>query len=269
MTMRPDSTRERRPAGTRSAPPATPARAAVGRGNAVAHVYETLRAEILSLRLAPGEDIDDAALVQRLGLSRTPIREALARLAGDGLVVQSPNRGVQVAPVNLMDLPRFAEALSLLQRAVMRTAALRRTAKDLMRIEAALEAFEAAAGDQDPLELTLLNRAFHVAIGEASHNRYLAEGYARLLDEGTRMLSVPFGYDPEPGDSARAHTAKVVADHREMIEVLRAAEVDRAEALAAAHVELFRLRFVAYFEQNLLGSMAVGATPPLFEATPA
>lgn len=232
-------------------------RASIPRGNAVSHVYETLRAEILSLRLPPGEDIDDAALVERLGVSRTPIREALARLAGDGLVVQTPNRGVQVAPVNLMDLPRFAEALSLLQRAVMRAAALRRTAKDLARIDAAYEAFGVASSDRDPLELTLLNRAFHVAIGEASHNRYLAECYARLLDDGTRMLSVPFGYDPEPGDSARAHTAKVADEHRAMVEAIHRGDADAAEALGAAHAELFRSRFIAYFEQNLLDGLSV------------
>jgi DNA-binding GntR family transcriptional regulator len=69
-----------------------------------------------------------------------------------------------------MDLPRFAEALSLLQRAVMRAAAQRRTAKDLARIQAAYEAFGDASLDRDPLDLTLLNRAFHVAIAEASHS---------------------------------------------------------------------------------------------------
>lgn len=232
-------------------------RVSIRRGNAVAHVYETLRAEILSLRLPPGEDIDDAALGERLGVSRTPIREALARLAGDGLVVQSPNRGVQVAPVNLMDLPRFAEALSLLQRAVMRAAALRRTVQDLARIDAAYQAFGAASSDRDPLELTLLNRAFHVAIGEASRNRYLAECYARLLDDGTRMLSVPFGFDPETGDSARAHTAKVADEHRAMVEAIHRGDADAAESLGAAHAELFRSRFIAYFDQNLLDGMSV------------
>lgn len=240
---------------------ATPERAAIPRGNTAAHVYATLRAEILSLRLPPGQDIDDAALAERLGVSRTPVREALARLAGDGLVVQSPNRGVQVAPVNLMELPRFAEALSLLQRAVMRAAALRRTAEELARIEQAYAAFTAACADRDPLELTLLNRAFHVAIGEASHNRYLAEGYARLLDEGTRMLSVPFGFEGEPGDSARAHTAKVADEHLAMLEAIRDGDADTADRLGAEHAELFRSRFVAYFEQNLLDGMKLDDRP--------
>lgn len=248
--------------------PARKTRAAVGRGNAVTHVYETLRAEILSLTLLPGEDIDDAALGKRLGLSRTPIREALSRLAGDGLVVQLPNRGVQVAPVNLMDMPRYAEALSLMQRAVMRAAALRRTVGDLARIEEAYQAFVDASESGDPVALTLLNRAFHVAIAEASHNRYLAGAYTRLLDEGARMLSVPFGYDPDPSDSARAHTRKVDEDHRQMIAAIRAGDADRSEALGAAHAELFRSRFLAYLEQNLLNTMTVDDAPR-FEAGPA
>lgn len=236
-------------------PPIGETRAAVGRGNAVAHVYETLRAEILSLKLAPGEDLDEAALCERLGLSRTPIREALSRLAGDGLVVQSPNRRVQVAPVDLMETPRYAEALSLLQRAVLLTAALRRTTRDLERIDETYRAFVDAADAGDPVELTLSNRAFHVAIADACHNRYLAEGYTRLLDQGMRMLSVPFAYDPGPGDSASAHAQRVEDEHREMVEAIRARDAGRAEALGAAHAELFRSRFIAYLEQNLLDQM--------------
>jgi len=234
----------------------------VERGSAVAHVYSTLRAEILSLRLAPGSDLDDATLVERLGLSRTPIREALARLAGDGLVVQSPNRGVQVAPINLMDLPRFVEALDLMQRAVLRTAALRRTPKDMARIEAAYEAFGLATSGSDALVLTERNRDFHSAIAEASHNRYLADSYTRLLDEGMRMLSVPFGYDPERGDSAQVHTARVADEHLEMVDAIRSGDAARAEALAASHAELFRARFIVYFEQNLLSDMPVDAPAP-------
>ncbi|MGE0798479.1 MAG: GntR family transcriptional regulator [Lautropia sp.] len=232
-------------------------RATLGRGNAVTHVYETVRAEILSLKLAPGEDIDDAELCDRLGLSRTPIREALARLAGDGLVTQSPNRGYQVAPVDLMETPRFAEALSLLQRAVMRTAALRRTPKDLEQIEQAYRSFVQAVGDRSPVSLTLSNRAFHVAIAEACHNRYLADAYTRLLDQGMRMLSVPFAYDPGPDDSVSEHTQRVDEDHRAMIEVIRARDAERADALGAEHAELFRSRFIAYMERNLLARMDV------------
>lgn len=257
MSVAPKKPSAKSTARARVLPPTQKTSATVGRGNAVAHVFNTLRADILSLRLAPGEDIDDAALALRLGLSRTPIREALARLAGDGLVVQTPNRGVQVAPINLMELPRYAEALSLMHRAVMRTATLRCTPKDMERIEQSYAAFDSATAEHDPLQLTLLNRAFHVAVAEACHNRYLAEALVRLLDEGMRMLSVPFGYDPGPSDSVRVHIAKVVDEHRRMIELIRARDADGAERLGAEHAELFRSRFVAYFEQNLLSEIAV------------
>lgn len=243
-----------------AAAPAQHERVAVGRGNSVAHVYETLRAEILSLTLAPGEVIDDVALCERLGLSRTPIREALSRLAGDGLVVQSPNRGFQVAPINLMETPRYTEALSLMQRAVLRCAALRRTNSDLERIEETYQAFVQAAKTANPNELTMSNRAFHVAIADACHNRYLADPYTRLLDQGMRMLSVPFAYDPDPIDSLSAHTERVQDDHREMVEAIRARDAQRAEALGAEHAELFRSRFIKYLEQNLLGQLTVEAT---------
>lgn len=242
-----------------TASPAKPTRTAVGRGNSVAHVYETLRSEILSLMLAPGEVIDDIALCERLGLSRTPIREALSRLAGDGLVVQSPNRGFQVAPIDLMETPRYTEALSLMQRAVLRCAALRRTNADLDRLEETYEAFVRATKNANPNELTLSNRAFHVAIAEACHNRYLADPYTRLLDQGMRMLSVPFAYDPDPSDSLSAHTGRVQDDHREMVDAIRARDAERAEALGAEHADLFRSRFIKYLEQNLLGQMAVEA----------
>lgn len=238
-----------------------PAVPGLARGNAASHVYEALRAEILSLRLAPGEVIDDSALGRRLGVSRTPIREALARLAGDGLVVLSPNRGVQVAEVNLMEMPRFAETLSLLQRAVLRLAALRRSSADLVRIDEAYGAFVKAAEIGTPLELTLSNRAFHVAIADATHNRYLAESYSRLLDEGVRMLSVPFAYDPDPSDSVSAHTQRVRDEHLEMIEVIRAGDAERAEALGAEHTELFRSRFLAYLGEDRLREMRVAETP--------
>lgn len=255
----------------RASVPRPAPRVVVGRGNAVSHVYETLRREILSLKLSPGEDLDEAALCERMGLSRTPIREALSRLAGDGLVLQSPNRGVQVAPVNLMELPHYTEALALLQRAVLRAAALRRTPDDLQRIEQTHAAFFEVARAGDAIELTLANRAFHVAIADASHNRYLGEAYTRLLDQGMRLLSVPFAYDPDSDYDLSEHTHRVDAEHREMVEVIRNRDAARAEQLGAEHAELFRSRFLAYLEQNLLDQMPVEPAPsrPARSAAPA
>ena len=127
------------------------------KGTGAQFVYERLREEILSLVLAPDENLDEARLVARFGLSRTPVREALIRLAADGLVTMLPNRGAQVAALGLMDFPRYVEALDLLQRAVTRLAALRHDAHDLARLRTAEAAFESfLARDRDDAERTVL-----------------------------------------------------------------------------------------------------------------
>jgi len=227
------------------------------RGTGATFAYETLRREILGLELEPGQDLDEAGLVARLGLSRTPVREALIRLAADELVVLLPNRGAKVAPLDLADTPRYIEALDLAQRAVNRFAALRRTATDLARIEAARDAFEHSIDGGDAMEMTERNRDFHAAIAEAAHNRYLAGHYVRLIDQGMRLLRIPFAYDPA-GDGAETHIAKIVADHRRITEAIAARDADRADALGHAHAELFQSRLMMYLRQNLAPGMAIG-----------
>ncbi len=96
--------------------------AAAPRAWARPYVYQRLREGILSLDYVPGANLDEAQLVESFGLSRTPVREALIRLAADGLVVLLPDRGAQLAPVDLADFPRYVEAFDLVQRAVMRDA---------------------------------------------------------------------------------------------------------------------------------------------------
>ncbi len=224
--------------------------AAHARGTGGAWAYETLRAEILSLELAPGRDLDEAGLVERLGLSRTPVREALIRLAADGLVVLLPNRGARVAPLDLVDLPRYVEALDLAQRAVNRFAALRRTKDNIRDIAAAREAFEASVAHGDAMELTERNRDFHAAIARAAHNRYIAAHYLRLLDQGMRLLRIPFDFDPE-GDGAERHIDLIVTDHRKIAEAIAARDAGRADMLGHNHAELFRRRLMKFLEQNL------------------
>ena len=241
---------------TRKSPPAPTVHAGlskleISKGSTANRAYEMLRNEILNLNLAPGTDLDEASMITRLGISRTPIREAFVRLAADGLVMLSPNRGAQVAPISLAEFPRYVEALDLLQRAVLRLAAQRRTAADMERIADACAAFEKATVKGDALELTMANKAFHLAVGDASQNRYLRDQYARLLDQGMRMLRIPFAYEPVAGERASIHVHKIIDEHRAMVEAIRERDATRAESLGSDHAVLFRSRFLAYLEQNL------------------
>jgi DNA-binding GntR family transcriptional regulator len=164
--------------------------------------------------------LDEGSLVTRFGLSRTPVREALIRLAADGLVTMLPNRRAQVSPLDLGNFPRFVEALNLLQRAIMRLAALRRSDDDLAAIATARDTFEAAVAEQDAMTLSELNLDFHLTFGAAAHNSYLASYYQRLLDERMRLLRIPFAYDPEGGTGTKELLVKVVEEHRAMVEAI-------------------------------------------------
>ena len=227
------------------------------KGTGAAFVYERLREEILNLKLEPGSTLDEAGLVERFGLSRTPVREALIRLAADGLVIMLPNRGAQVATLNLTDFPRYVEALDLLHRVINRLAALRRSPAQLEAIEAARVAFETAVREGDALSMTESNRDFHMAVADAANNNYLSPHYARLLDEGMRLLRVPFAFEPEgDGNGLREHIAKIVAEHKEITDAIAAQDATRAEKLGSDHSELFRSRFMQYLQQNDTGQIA-------------
>src|ERR671918_803387 len=79
-------------------------------------VYATLRTEIINLVLPPGQLLDETMLAERFDLSRSPVREALIRLAGDDLVVTLPNRSTIVAPIDVIAFPKYVEALDIAQR---------------------------------------------------------------------------------------------------------------------------------------------------------
>ena len=86
------------------------------RGTGLKLAYQTLRDEILSLDLQPGQLLDETTLADRFAMSRSPIREAMIRLAGEGLVVMLPNRSTIVAPIDITSFSKYVEALDIAQR---------------------------------------------------------------------------------------------------------------------------------------------------------
>ncbi|MCD7061426.1 GntR family transcriptional regulator [Pelagibacterium xiamenense] len=201
------------------------------RGSGVTTVYETLRREIIDLTLPPGSPLDEAQLSERFEMSRTPIREALVRLAADNLITTLTNRATIVAPIDFLHLSDFFDALTLMYRVTTREAAVNRTAADLERIREFQSAFAASVEARDPLLMIATNRDFHVAIAEAGGNRYYIDLFSRLLDEGRRILRLYYSSfnDELP--------RRYVTEHEDMIDAIAAGDVVRADALAIAHAD--------------------------------
>jgi DNA-binding GntR family transcriptional regulator len=218
------------------------------RGTGAAFVYDRLREEILRLELEPGAPLDEVGLAKRFRLSRSPVREAIIRLASDGLVTMFPNRSSIVAPLDLLRLiPCHLDALELMQRLTTRLAARNRTEADLARIEAAAAAFAVAVNERRLPEMIDANYEYHMAIAEAGANPYFTALYGRLLDEGKRMLHMHFSFAAE--NRARG-LETLLAEHVAITDAIRAGDLDRAENLAHTHSVEFRRRFASYLEQS-------------------
>jgi DNA-binding GntR family transcriptional regulator len=201
------------------------------RGSGVKMVYDLLRDEILDLKLAPGSPIDEVQLAERFKMSRTPIREALVRLAGEGLIETLPNRSTMVSNIDFLNLHTFFDALVLMYRVTTRLAAQYHRPEDLAAIRDFHADYAAAVKAQDALAMIATNVAFHSAIAEAGRNPYFTGLFRRLLDEGRRILRLYYqSYEEQ-------FPQRFVDEHAELIAVIAARDVEGADRVAKAHAE--------------------------------
>jgi len=221
------------------------------RGYGAIHVFERLRDEILSLELKPGQLIDEASLAARFEVSRSPVREALVRLAAEGLVDTVPNKGTVVTPLNVEELPQYFDALDLIQRAVMRLAARHRTEADLVAIRAAQKEFRRRVVANDALGMIAQNVVFHIAIATAGRNRIFTDTYHRILSEGRRNLRLYYrSYgDTLPEELCHAHDAQVDA--------IAAQDEGLAERLGHEHAEEVHRRFLMFLSERNTREIAI------------
>ncbi len=201
------------------------------RGSGVKKAYDLLRTEILDLTLPPGSPIDEVQLADRLALSRTPIREALARLATEGLIDTLPNRSAMVSNIDFLNLPAFFDAITLMYRVTSRLAAQNWQPGDLDIIRAHQNDFAAAVARHDALAMIGTNRDFHAAIAVAARNRYYEALFTRLLDDGRRLLRLYYqSFNDRP-------PASVVSEHEDIIAAIAARDVDASDVLAKVHAD--------------------------------
>lgn len=201
------------------------------RGRGSTAVYEELREDILSLRMAQGSALDEVALAARFGLSRTPIREALLMLQRENLVTFLPGRSAIVTPHTMSNAHEYMDTLMLLSRAIIRLAAEMRTQEALERIRARQAEYAKAVASGDVDGIVAADLAFHNAISAASGNTFLGNFYKLALDYGRRMHLLHYYplFDAE-------EAARCVEQHGEMLAAIEAGDPTRSEELASDHV---------------------------------
>lgn len=193
--------------------------------------YKLIRHKIVTLELPPLSPIDEQALMEDLQLGRTPIREALQRLAADGLVIIAPRRGMFVADISITDLQKIFELRMVLEGFCARLAAGRANADQLGEMDKIICQL-AEVADGDNAALMDIDERFHLLLYEAADNEFLADGAQRLHALSLRLWHLVLN---------RLGNVRAAMDqHSGIAGALKARDADRAETLVKQHISEFQ-----------------------------
>jgi DNA-binding GntR family transcriptional regulator len=191
-------------------------------------VAERLRQRIFSHELPPGTWVDEQALAEHYGISRTPLREALKVLASEGLVTLKPRRGCYVTEISERDLDEVFTVMSLLEGECARLSAAKASAGDLVRLQAIHADLEQAAAAADIDGFFEANQAFHLALQEIADNRWLLQ----VIEDLRKVIKLSRHHSL----FSEGRLEQSLAEHRDILQALLERDGTRAEALMRTHI---------------------------------
>ncbi len=206
-------------------------------GSLSQQAYEAIKRQIVSLRLAPGAVIDENRLQIELDLGRTPIREALQRLAQEKLVVVAPRRGTFVTGIELKDLKLLFEARLPLETLAIRLAAQRGTMEQWRHMETALSQIDEADDPHSNEDLMAIDAACHEIIYDAIGNPFLHDTLVTLYALSLRLWYYSLSHMGDVSDA--------IQEHRAMLHALQRRDSDRAALIMEQHIRAFQTEIQA------------------------
>ena len=202
--------------------------------------YRALKKAILDQALLPGSKLPEDSIGERLGVSRTLVREALVRLSEEGLVEMIPNKGAAVARPTLEEAKYVHTTRVGLERLVVETLAEGLTPEQEKQLSRHIEAEEAASGAKKAVSIRLAGD-FHTLLASMTNNETLIRYINELVARSSLILSM----------YARPHSPECgVAEHREILAAIRAGDKKKAVALMAIHLESINKRALLQDEKK-------------------
>ncbi|AFM39168.1 transcriptional regulator [Desulfosporosinus acidiphilus SJ4] len=190
-------------------------------------VFESMREAILNGVLEPGERLMEIQLAEEMGVSRTPVREAIRKLELENFVVMIPRKGAYVAGVSLKDVADVFEIRSALEGLAAGLAAERVTDEELEQMEQVLF-YRANEGEMNLEQIVQSDTDFHALVYKASRNERLIQILANLREQIQRFRATSLAV---PGRNKDA-----IEEHRMIVEALRNHNSEEAQSLAMAHI---------------------------------
>ena len=192
-------------------------------------VFNTLRQAIITGEFAPGERLMEIALANRLGVSRTPVREAIRKLELEGLVVMIPRKGAEVAKITEKDLRDVLEVRSSLEELAAELATERMNEEIKEKLEKALDDFKKAIDSEDNAAIADSDVEFHDIIFEATGN-------ARLIQIISNLREQMYRYRLEYVKDTEYHTV-LLNEHRELVKAMLEGKKDEARKIMKKHID--------------------------------
>lgn len=208
-----------------------------------------LRRRILTLDLPPGLDLDEVGLSEEYRLSRTPVRDVLRQLAGEGFVDIVGNRGARVSPMDHKTIREFFQTAPMIYSSVSRLAVENATTSALTELRQVQTRFRHAALKQVVDELVFYNNEFHALIGRMADNRYLDASLRRLLIDHSR-IAYTFYERKNADEGNRLQLA--IEQHDQLIDAIDAGNTTAAVEVTLAHWELSRSQAERYIKPTPL-----------------
>ena len=203
--------------------------------------YHKIKEFIVTLKLAPGEQVDEERLAKILSIGRTPIREALFRLNAEKLVEVLPGRGFFVREITLSSLKDIFETMLILERSAVALAARRIRSDRIEYLQKLNNDLRQAWQARNFLKVTLLNSQFHRTIYKATENIFLFSYLDNLQNQSQRLAYMCFSKDISAYD-LESHAQLAINDHLSIIESFRQGKDLEAVKVISQHVRLFQRR---------------------------
>jgi DNA-binding GntR family transcriptional regulator len=201
--------------------------------------YIRLKQDILTCALKPGALLNVVQLSERLGIGRTPVHAAIARLQFDRLLQVIPRKGIFVRPVTIDEYLDLIDARLVNEAEAARLAALHRTPEDLIEMERLIEEMEKAHSTDDLRTIFLDDRELHLLIARCSRNAVLEEIIGPMFDRTLRIWFLLHG-------ATRRSIRPMQDEHRELLAAIRDRDAERAAAVMREHILVARSNVISH-----------------------
>ncbi len=204
--------------------------------------YEKIKDEIIALRFRPGQSLNEVQISDLLEIGRTPVHQALNRLALERLVEVIPRKGYIVKSISLNEIMEMIDVRIVNETYCARLAAARASKRDIADLERILNEADMTAEGADTARQMMFDRDFHNVLSRAAGNQVLADFMRTLHDSSLRFWFISLR-DPE-------HHLEVKAQHRAILDAIRRSAPDAASNAVRNHIESFRSNIQHYLKDG-------------------